>query len=287
MRKLGVFCASDVDFGNMTGQTVCGDLGLPETWVFVQETKTRRNNSFGFNSHRKLNTTERAVIEKGSVLTFSGPALSSAQVETVKLWCAEGLGAGRSDGLGEVLLEPEFLDAPPLGEEADGDRVAQASGQVPDDATYRWALARAKQTESETDDRIFLNDYVGQFHWLYSQAMEEASASRKALKDVAPGKAQWGEVRKIAVKSANVQEAIDALFHEEKKAKGLTFGSQSRSVWGFEWEVNESQPPSFRALLRAYVDDSSGEGDRVVLNRLLLLATEMPRLIATAEGESR
>ncbi|SNR44565.1 hypothetical protein [Puniceibacterium sediminis] len=285
--KLRVFCASDVDFGNMTGREICEYLGLSDKWSFGQETKTRRNNSFGFNSHRKLNTTERAVIEKGSVLIFSGPALTSTEVETFKLRCAEGLGAGRSDGFGEVLAEPAFLDAPPLGEEVDGDRIVQASGHVPDDAAYRWALARANQAESETDDRVFLNDYFDQFDWLYRQAIEDATTSYKALKDVAPGKAQWGEVRKIAVKSASAQEAINALFHEEKKAEGLTFGSQSRRVWEFEWEVNDSQPPSFRALLRAYVDDSSDEGDRVVLNRLLLLATEMPRLIANAERERR
>lgn len=287
IHELKVFCASDVDFGNMTGAEICEYLGLSDDWSFGQETKTRRNNSFGFNSYRKLNTTERAVIEKGSVLIFSGPALNSAQAEAVKLRCAQGLGAGRSEGLGEVLLEPAFLGAPPLGEEADGDRVVQASGQAPDDAAYRWALARANHTESETDNRVFLKDYLDQFEWLYRQAIEDASISYKALKDVAPGKAQWGEVRKIAVKSASAQEAIEALFHEDKKAEGLTFGSQSGSVWGFDWEVYDSQPASFRALLRAYVDDSSDEGDGIVLNRLLLLATEMPRLIANAEGERR
>lgn len=194
-------------------------LGLPKgskiDWS-ASQIRTRLYRTW--NRKRSNRDPDRLIIEKGSVLI-----LHLSQEANVA-WHEQGIGGHRSEGFGQVIINPDFL----FGEEKEGklklafegdaylhyDRDISAAVEKGDDDESIIGFLKHKEEESDVftliDQRTnkFLKDYRKQFDLITSS--------------------QWGQVRNIANHVTDQTQLNDLLFHADF---GICTGGQAEPYW--------------------------------------------------------
>lgn len=279
-KNLLLYCTSPIDAGLVAEADLASIFHLPCGWKLTPPFPRRRK-LVGFNSHRRMFTTERNLIEQGSVLKFEGPALTEPEAQSLVEAARAGVGAGRAEGFGEILIEPAFLETVP--ERSGTQKPQKVMPEEPKDAAFAWAKARSVTERSETDDLQFIRTTLDRFEDLYTQAYDEAVSAKMPFKSVAPNRAQWGEIRRLARQHRTAEALTRVLFGEKE---GVTRGSQAARAWSFTGEDKDGRPISFHSLLERFVEDARARRDEGSLARLVeMLATEMPRRIDAVAKE--
>lgn len=183
VKQVSFLCVSrcvfrDAKTGAPTLVPSATEFGLAEDWSFdLAASFVRSTRVVHFHGKRGRPEPERYAVEKGSVLTFTGP--SSVMLEDLASSLRGGVGDFTAQGYGDVLVAPKWLTLETVQVQATGEKQA-ASAPPPKDELFRWATERGRET------RICID--------LYGQATDDASSLR-AYK--LPG-SQWGAVRAMA-----------------------------------------------------------------------------------------
>lgn len=157
-------------------------LGLPDSWKFDEASSTIRSaRVVHFNAKRQRPEVERIAVERGSVLTFTGPTPVDLAELAARL--ANGVGEYTGQGYGEVLVAPSWLTQPRIELRAEEkEYVKQQPAPEPKDELFLWAdhQKRARQNRER----------------LFTQAQANAAGLR------AIPAAQWGTIRRMAREAA-------------------------------------------------------------------------------------
>ena len=96
-------------FGTYTSQITSEMLcGVPNIEIDWTKTFLRFRTYSPFNSHRQTFDAQRLIIEKGSVVTFIIDEDNDVEIDTN--FIKKGIGCHLTEGFGEVLINPDFLE---------------------------------------------------------------------------------------------------------------------------------------------------------------------------------
>jgi hypothetical protein len=211
-------CFQDT-YGRPTLRPTAEALGFPPgSTIDWNKSQIRSRLYQTWNRKRHNRNADRMIVMKGSVLVVQ----SASSVSTKGF--AQGIGTYRSEGFGQVLLNPNFLQAEGyelklgLQKVDEKDWLGQASSHVraksaQDDVVLDF-LARRK----ERDEKVFdldkkINGFLN-------------SDDGKAFKGLSSS--QWGTVRAYAKHAANWDTLSKLLFHENI---GAFYRGQSEKEW--------------------------------------------------------
>ena len=174
------------------------DFGLAKEWRFRPDRsflRTRRYSPWNAFHHSRL--TERQVLTRGSVLTFARvddqPA-TETDLKAVHARLEAGVGEHRDEGLGWVLLNPEFVLLLRDLRKAPAEEAGEPSLAMPDSLLADWITRRqtdrAVRTEALNQGRAWAEK------WLPSH--EKAAKAERLGRS---GRSQWNEVRQRAIRA--------------------------------------------------------------------------------------
>ena len=192
------------------------DFGLPEGWKLVEDRCFVRHRSYDrFNGYRKAFDLRRAVLCRGSVLTFEGSSpLTAPQAEAVMERRARGAGLDRQEGLGQFELAPDWLMTPTIRIiETSRDTTPLPSVAPPDPALL--AFLQRRQPNLGQRDRERIEGHV-----------QAIGRKYKSARGKLPSQSQWSRVRRWAMTTATFDRSALA------RLVGGTSGKLSRG-----WET--------------------------------------------------
>lgn len=168
--------------------------------VAYEKTQIRISNFTPYNGARATKDYERACINKGSVIVLKN--LSAEQISALK----NGVGAYLSEGFGEVLINPWFLDGGDaknnpieFQKEAQTERLIKEIPMQSDLAKF------LKQKQTMKDQALEIAERVADFIESHKDKFSKIS------------KSQWGAIRSICKEVAVSDKVI-----EEKDVNGKT-----------------------------------------------------------------
>jgi hypothetical protein len=246
---------------------------LPETVLFCPEKSYLRTRSYApFNSHRRTHDLERQVIIKGSVLAFrkkGGQMFSLEEIKECREKTSSGVGAYLHDGLGMVLVQPEFLEPGytiklvPIDNKPES---STASDQHKKSSLENWLEIKTSQIESERETTATVANWV-------EKLVEHL--------DRLPKNSQWGELRNIAMSVNNVDDLKQKLFHHDphnqRNSTGFCYHGVSEKQWKAKFELNSSTM-SYRDFLEDIVIGNDTDYVKVRM-RLYHLANRLPHRV--------
>lgn len=179
------------------------DLGLPTGSTYVLERSAVRTRRYApWNAFHHGRDRERQVLTRGSVLTFRLPAgTDHAEAATkARQHLAAGLGEFRQDGLGWVLVNPDFVVQPPANLQppdkptppADAPASERRASASPPTPLARFAQRDAAAATAANVALELGKKWFAAWEPLHAQAAR-ASRLRRA------GPSQWNQVRQLAV----------------------------------------------------------------------------------------
>lgn len=206
-------------FGRPTLRPEAEALGFPKGSIIDWEKSQVRSRLYQtWNRKRHNRDADRMIILKGTVLVVEHPV----PVQTATF--ATGIGAFRSEGFGQVLLNPEFLVAKGyelklgLQKLEAKDWVAQAVGHLQVKSLQDQVVLDFLTRRKELDQKVFDLD----------KAINDFLSSKDGLAFEGLSSSQWGTVRAYAKHSANWDTLNKLLFHE---TIGAFFRGQSEKEW--------------------------------------------------------
>lgn len=250
-RRLVFYCASDLALLDpKTGQPTLipqaqhfhlaqGELDLERTFLM-----TRRYSPF--NGTRKRPEAERQVLTKGSVIVFKNIA-SSVDLNTLSTFCATGIGLYREAGLGQILVQPSFLQQETLY-------------VVPTSPNSRHDVNPSDQRKTSSDSPIPVDVTLLQWMEHRSQDVEQrqraAQVARDWIKELqkhrprgrGPSRSQWGYLRDCAAQAKDIDALVLALF-----------GAQDAQPDTNHTPGSEIQTPAQRAKKRKEKKENLGQ----------------------------
>lgn len=238
--------------------------------------RTRRYSPF--NSTRRLPDLERQVIEKGSVIAFESVDLSPKALQELRDRLAQGVGAYREQGLGELWLNPRFLCSAELdlGDLEDATVRGVESRSVLTTSEFAWMKAAAQRDRADVA--------ATQLARSWSEELFKPAVGIRGISS-----SQWGMIRSEASTSSSARVLKQRLFAEsgDPKVRGLLLqGARSRG-WT---EGRHSSPASVlsglmeSALRGEGLPDLDGDAtDSVVREAMILLGARMPRELSSRE----
>lgn len=148
--------------------------------VDYEKTQIRISNFTPYNGARSTKDYERACINKGSVIALKN--LSAEQIAALK----NGVGAYLSEGFGEVLINPWFLDG---GDAKDNPiefqkeaQIERSTGKIPTQSDLAKFL---KQKQTTKDQTLEIAEEVAKFIGDHKNKFNKISNS------------QWGAIRAL------------------------------------------------------------------------------------------
>ena len=202
-------------FGNSNPSPTTSDLKLPEGMHIDWKKSQIRTRSYRtWNQKRQNRNTDRLIIERGSVFAIhtGGKKLSPTTY-------AQGIGAHQSEGFGQVLLNPWFLndaqsklDIALTNYEFQGNQNVHGVRQ---DLSDEKVLTFVKNRSAARKQRFDIDHQVNFFRKTYGKEFADISAS------------QWGQLRRYAkyMKVAAYQKLI---FDKEV---GFLYRGKMESTW--------------------------------------------------------
>lgn len=212
-----VYAASNLCFydqGQPTYQPSAEQLGVPGGTVIWSKSQIRTSTYSAWNSTRDTTSTERHVINRGSVFYVEGgkPSTSSAT-----------LGSYRSEGLGQVLYNPSFLQG------SNGAKLSLKINPV-----------SAAELDSKTDKNHQMATSLGNMlmrkrkeqlanYSLAADANQTVNAWKQSSDFKHISSSQWGQIRTYATKAKTIEDLRRVLF--EKDTGYLAHGKVYKSHW--------------------------------------------------------
>ena len=255
----------DPDSGSPSALLVPAHVGLPRGAFRVDPARTfvRTRRYSPFNGKRGRPDHERWVIMKGSVVTVrlgEGIPLTSLRAAF-----SSGVGAYRSEGLGEALVAPALLctQRPAAwgdveGAERDG-TIARL--ELSADPMFRWARTRSARLQTVAP----------------LQTAQEWAAKLRQQYPGGVSRSQWGRVRGVAMSTSSAAEL------KVRLSKALTEGGRKnrlQEAWGAR---GGPQDLTLADALLALIQ----EHDDMAPRSLAILAGLMLRPVPTKHGEAR
>lgn len=225
----------DEKTGAPTFAPAAEQLGLNAATLIPEKCFLRTRRYAPYNSKRKCWDLERHVICRGSVITFKVDSPPSESfLADVQKHLDNGVGLFQSDGLGSFLLNPGFLikgGFNPAGLFRKDEEVKQRPNQSDPKTGSLKAVGLSPESRGLTE-WLDLKDEEQKVEFDVSHSVKAwvdalASAIQEA-RGKAPGKAQWAQLRDIAVRAEDMNAIRDALFDEKK---GLCTHGVSKKMW--------------------------------------------------------
>ncbi|MEZ5038501.1 MAG: hypothetical protein R2828_01355 [Saprospiraceae bacterium] len=206
------------DFGNSILEPTPKQLLLPaDSYIVWEHSQIRSRLYQTWNKKRSNRNADRQIIEKGSVIAVE----LSKEIESNLF--QHGVGAYRSEGFGEILVNPSFLIS----------KTEQVKGlKLKKNEEREQVMPLApKQSKGTKDDLLlgFLAKKMGQEDrmWRTDQIVNAFIANNKEVFSGVTA-SQWGQVRNIAKKANNLSVLKKLLFDE--KIGFFKYG-QSEKTW--------------------------------------------------------
>ena len=232
--------------------------------VDYKKTQIRISNFTPYNGARATKDYERACINKGSVIALKN--LSAEQIAALK----NGVGAYLSEGFGEVLINPWFLDGGNVKDnpiefqkEAETER---STGKIPIQSDLAKFL---KQKQTTKDQALEIAERVADFIKSHKDKFSKIS------------KSQWGAIRSICrdvVTNDSVLDGKEAkISNQTTEEKDENIADQvskfiRNGVRKANWDC-EKETGNGHVLLKAIKESKSK------LKFTLLLSMQMPKII--------
>lgn len=151
-----------------------------------------------WNTKRKSRDTDRVILEKGSVITVKNKG-SDFELDYTNAW-----GAYRSEGFGEILINPSFLELKePIRLSEKKDLQDDLAEQKDDSSLDRPLLNFLEARENRTKEVSQITQRVLAFISGYENYFTRVSPS------------QWGQVRKLAQYASNTDTLEKLLFDKD------------------------------------------------------------------------
>lgn len=276
---LHFYLASDLGLAGAGGARLVpepGDFGLTHDWQFRADRSFVRTRRYSpWNAFHNSRLTERQVNTRGSVLTFAradDQQASPAELQTVSGRLAMGIGEHREEGLGWVMLNPDFvLNLPELKKPSRTEPSVPRNLQPPASASLladwitRRQTDRAVQTEALNQGRAWANKWLP-FH-------EKAANAERLGRS---GRSQWNEVRQLAVRSRGDAAKLRQLLTEH-----CDHGLRKKY-----WQHDTGHPQLWKEL-QAALDTSQDRGGQFACAAIAVAAeTIVRRLQAKDDGRT-
>ncbi len=239
--------------------------------VDYKKTQIRISNFTPYNGARSTKDYERACINKGSVIALKN--LSAEQIAALK----NGVGAYLSEGFGEVLINPWFLD----GGDAENNPIKfqkeaqteRSIGKIPIQSDLAKFL---KQKQTTKDQALEIVERVADFIKSHKDKFSKIS------------KSQWGAIRSIckevAVSDKVLNDKGDEIENQTTSEKNKNIAAQlskfmRNGVRSANWDCEKRNDKS--VLVEGGCGDTlvkEVEGDPCPLKFALLLSMQMPKI---------
>ncbi|WP_298020118.1 hypothetical protein [uncultured Campylobacter sp.] len=236
---------------------------LNENNVDYAKTQIRISNFTPYNGARSTKDYERACINKGSVIALKN--LSAEQIVALK----NGVGSYLSEGFGEVLINPWFLDGGNVKDnpiefqkEAETER---STGKIPTQSDLAKFL---KQKQTTKDQTLEIAEGVADFIESHKDKFSKIS------------KSQWGAIRSICRDVATNDSVLDdkeaKISNQTTEEKDENIADQvskfiRNGVRKANWDC-EKETGNGHVLLKA-IKESKNK-----LKFTLLLSMQMPKI---------
>jgi CRISPR/Cas system CSM-associated protein Csm3 (group 7 of RAMP superfamily) len=174
------------------------DFGMPPEWRFIHDRsflRTRRYSPWNAFHHTRL--TERQVLMRGSVLTFArkdDKAATAPELKSIREKLGKGVGEYCSEGLGWVLLNPDFILKLPELKSAPEVTSQPANANQPESPLADW-IARREVAGTVRHEALNLGQELAK-KW---KGLHESAAKAERLGR--SGRSQWNEVRQLAIRA--------------------------------------------------------------------------------------
>lgn len=202
--------------GNYTLRPEAKDLGLPKgSEILWEKSQVRSRKYQSWNKKRHKPNQDRYLIQKGSVLAakLEGPVNRQA--------LQQGIGVHRSEGFGQVMLDPPFLlsDNKELAwqlQKGEQNKNVPKSASAPLNGQEQALLSFLTEKKSKVKVSHQIDQTINQFIKDHGHFFDHITSS------------QWGQVRNIA-KNAGTAASLDQLLFDEKY--GFLYTGQSKNQW--------------------------------------------------------
>lgn len=207
------WCFVDAETGEYTVTPTAAQLGIEEGKICWRKSQLRHRVYAPWNLTRAARDADRWVIEKGSVLVIKTTEnVSQSQFE-------KGIGSFRSEGLGKVLVNPEFLASNEFWFTKPEEKPKETanSKEITEGLTDKKLLAIAHLLQNRKKAADPQNE-------LAKKVAEFANAHKDKFKNITAS--QWGQVRVMAQNSK--QYFYEMLFNDKM---GFLETAKRKDVW--------------------------------------------------------
>ncbi len=260
--EISLYCESRLIFLDRYGQPTLRPgpemLGLPpkSAKILWGKSQLRTSRYAPWNSKRCTMDADRICIDKGSVLVvqLDEPADLPTRIT--------GIGCYITDGFGELLVEPGFLqtndtrglftDIVVPDEQAEASSAEQTALPVPDDPLISWL---DQQQTDHANNTLILNK-INHFVRDNKQAFTGKFAS------------QWGAIRTIAEQSVNGLDLLNNLFGDNEAEPGYLMHGVAVEKW---------LKMGRRKILQDFIKKINRDSPDIMIPLIIRLAAEMAK----------
>jgi CRISPR-associated protein Csx10 len=230
---------SDLSIGDENGMLALEPLperlGLGSGKIDPDKSFLRFRYYSPYNTARRSYDQERHVIQQGSVLTYN---LVNAPDDEMFKRLLHGLGKYRSNGLGQVMINPDLLRNPPSPARYP-DMEINSIEEPKNHPLVIWLKSQVETGSLKRKDKKLAEKFNRQLTSLYESARKYAGESPGSL--VGPGKTQWGLILDAGKRFSANREGLIAKFQEICKPDDEEWAKQTGIVedptFG-EWLLN-------------------------------------------------
>ena len=226
-----LYLASDLCLLNKNGQPCLAPqgeaLGLGGAALVPEKSFLRTRRYAPWNAYRGHHDMERQVIARGSVLALKGDIAP----ESLDAIARDGLGLYRNQGLGHVMVNPDFVVKP---EEVIGSQglpaVRQTASQAPDSPLIRLLVARAGKGQEKSTIARQAESFARQIR----KTLEDARLGGGVLdsEDFGPSASQWNKFRDLYQKDFTTDEALlHAIFGADTGIARADHSNWKEPIW--------------------------------------------------------
>ena len=212
------------ELGNPTYELKYLCEGLEEDNIVYDKTQMRTTTFTPYNGVRATKDYERVCITKGSVIVLRN--ISQTQLESLK----NGVGAYLSEGFGELLINPSFLNANRFSfKESTKEQIQQEVLKVTDN-TALFLQKRKNSKQEKLDLANEVHSFIEEYKSLYSKKMNS----------------QWGSIRSKCASEEDIYTSVKEYISHgiaEEKWKG------SKATTLLEAIKKSTNPREFTKLL--------------------------------------
>lgn len=254
--RLLLYCASDLA---LVDPVSASPLLIPTAEVFglsaatfnAQKSYLRIRSYAPFNAKRRHFDLERQVLAKGSVLVFDKTGgFSADELNVLQQRLGRGIGLYRQDGLGQIIVNPTFLEnfgfnafAAPVYHITQDDKAPVTP------PVAKWLLEKEQEKQDEIKTIAEVDGWINEL-----------------VSGPCPKNSQWGQLRTIAVQEADIEKI-------REKLKKLCSEGVSQKQWHKSVRLSGTKTTYSEFILGKVLDAPLD----LVRKRLYLLGNRLPR----------